>query len=252
MKVVFIGDIHGRGQWKSILQKEKDADIVVFFGDYFDSKEGIGGEEQLQNFQEIVEAKMSLEKLRKKVVLLFGNHDYHYMPWHTREPYSGFTEEFQEPFQKALLENLSHLQMAFSFEHVLCSHAGISSIWMDRNIGREDKGAWSRHNPPGIVDAVNQLFLSEPKKFDSQGFESSGDEPQQTPIWIRPKSLRESNFGALEETVVQVVGHTRVKNAAHEFQRSLSDWGGRYFLADNLFLSNYLALEDGVWGLESI
>ena len=27
MKVIFIGDIHGRGQWKSILQKEGRSDV---------------------------------------------------------------------------------------------------------------------------------------------------------------------------------------------------------------------------------
>jgi hypothetical protein len=249
MRIIFIGDIHGRSQWKSILRKEENAEIMVFFGDYFDSKEGITGEDQLQNFLEIIEAKKSLEKLNKKVVLLFGNHDYHYMPWHTREPYSGFNEEFQTPFQNALVEHLENLQMAFSFQNLLCSHAGISSIWMDRNIGQEAHGAWSRYDLPELVNAVNKLFQNDPKKFDSQGFESSGDEPQQTPIWIRPKSLIESNLGTLQETAVQIVGHTRVKNAEAEFQRSLNEWGGRYFMTDCLFLGYYLSWEDGKWGL---
>jgi hypothetical protein len=249
MRVIFIGDIHGRSLWKEIVEKEKYAEVVVFYGDYFDSKEEIGGEAQLQNFLEIIAFKTNQEKLGKKVVLLFGNHDYHYMPWYTREPYSGFTEEFKEHFQKALVDHLHHLQIVFSFENVFCSHAGISSIWVNRNIGSEDKGVWSRHDLPGLAHAINQLFLSDPKKFDSQGFESSGDEPQQTPIWIRPKSLRESNVGILEETSVQVVGHTRVKDAEADFQRSINEWEGKYFLVDSLFLGNYLIWDNGTWQL---
>jgi len=75
MRVIFIGDIHGRSLWKEIVEKEKSADIVVFYGDFFDSKEHIGGEAQLQNFLEIITFKKNQEKLGEKVVLLFGNHD---------------------------------------------------------------------------------------------------------------------------------------------------------------------------------
>ena len=36
MKYILIGDIHGRTQWKKIVEKEKDADKFIFLGDYFD------------------------------------------------------------------------------------------------------------------------------------------------------------------------------------------------------------------------
>ena len=36
MKYIFIGDVHGRTNWKQIIDKEKDADKFIFFGDYFD------------------------------------------------------------------------------------------------------------------------------------------------------------------------------------------------------------------------
>lgn len=47
MRVIFIGDIHGRSLWKEIVETEKSSDVVVFYGDFFDSKEQIGGEAQL-------------------------------------------------------------------------------------------------------------------------------------------------------------------------------------------------------------
>jgi predicted phosphodiesterase len=37
MKIVAIGDIHGRDYWKQIIEQEQDADVFVFVGDYFDS-----------------------------------------------------------------------------------------------------------------------------------------------------------------------------------------------------------------------
>ena len=63
-----------------------------------------------------------------------------------------------------------------------------------------------------IVAAVNRLFLEKPKAFDSQGFDSSGDEPQQTPIWIRPYSLVKANVDIMEPHCRQVFGHTRMKD----------------------------------------
>lgn len=71
MKTIAIGDCHGRSFWKLITQIEKDADEIVFLGDYFDSRDGFTGVEQIHNFKEILEYKESTEK---KVTLLIGNH----------------------------------------------------------------------------------------------------------------------------------------------------------------------------------
>jgi hypothetical protein len=35
---IFIGDIHGRDSWQKIVEQESQADIFIFYGDYFDSK----------------------------------------------------------------------------------------------------------------------------------------------------------------------------------------------------------------------
>ena len=246
MKAVFLGDIHGRSIWQSIVANENDADIFVFLGDYFDSKESISGPQQLANFQQIVEFKTEAESLGKQVVMLFGNHDYHYMPWHTREPYSGYQKTMAPKIQKALLQHFSLFQMAYSFDDVLCSHAGISSIWMHRNIGPEGEvGKWSRNDLNSIVVAVNHLFLDKPKAFDSQGFDSSGDEPQQTPIWIRPYSLVKSNFEILESHCRQVFGHTRMKDLEKNWTEVMALWNGRYIATDGLHLGAYWVYEEG-------
>ncbi len=55
-KTIIVGDVHGRDQWKQIVAQEKDADTVIFLGDYFDSF-NISAVEQMHNFKEIVEFK---------------------------------------------------------------------------------------------------------------------------------------------------------------------------------------------------
>ena len=246
MKAIFLGDIHGRSIWQSIVANEKDADIFLFLGDYFDSKESISGPKQLENFRQIIAFKQAAESQGKQVVLLFGNHDFHYMPWHTREPYSGYQKTMAPKIQKALLEHFEQFQMAYSFDDVLCSHAGISSIWLHRNIGPEGEvGKWMRGDLQSIVAAVNRLFLEKPKAFDSQGFDSSGDEPQQTPIWIRPYSLVKANVDIMEPHCRQVFGHTRMKDLDKNWLEVMELWNGRYIATDGLHLGAYWIYDSG-------
>ncbi len=73
MKTIFIGDIHGRDVWKTIIDNETP-NRVVFMGDYFDSFD-ISPAEQQYNFKEIIEFK---EKGECEVIMLVGNHDFHY------------------------------------------------------------------------------------------------------------------------------------------------------------------------------
>ena len=51
MKIIAIGDLHGRTLWKYIVSKV-DFDVVVFIGDYFDTHENISPVQQIKNFKE--------------------------------------------------------------------------------------------------------------------------------------------------------------------------------------------------------
>ena len=59
-KNIYIGDIHGRDIWEEIVEEHKDADNIVFIGDYFDSF-NIPGRVQLRNARDIVEFKKEQE-----------------------------------------------------------------------------------------------------------------------------------------------------------------------------------------------
>jgi predicted phosphodiesterase len=74
MKIICIGDIHGRDCWVKILEQNPDADLFVFEGDYFDSFT-IPALEQINNFKLILKFR---DENPNKVIMLFGNHDFHY------------------------------------------------------------------------------------------------------------------------------------------------------------------------------
>ena len=73
--VIGIGDVHGRVIWKDIIKKESEANLFIFIGDYFDSREGYTSDQQIDNFRDIIEFK---KQNINKVILLTGNHDFVY------------------------------------------------------------------------------------------------------------------------------------------------------------------------------
>ena len=69
MRIIAIGDIHGRTIWKDIVNQEFD--LCVFLGDYVDSHDEIPAKQQVDNLLDILEFK---EHNSNKVILLRGNH----------------------------------------------------------------------------------------------------------------------------------------------------------------------------------
>jgi predicted MPP superfamily phosphohydrolase len=248
MKTIIIGDIHGRDLWKRIVDVEADADRIVFLGDYFDSFD-IPGVVQLQNFLDIIDFK---KNSNKEVVLLFGNHDYHYMPGFIGMGYSGYQTGLAYQFREAISANLEHLQMAHLFDNVLCSHAGISPEWLEISFGKpkdESEHNWSTDtldDVRDVVELINEHFKFKPSIFEFNGWDPHGDNTYQTPIWIRPASLMASNKKntSLKKHVIQVVGHTQVKNIFESVKATEKSMGGKYYLNDAIASNGYLTVEN--------
>jgi hypothetical protein len=233
MKTLLIGDIHGRTTWKEIIQKESP-NRVVFFGDYFDSFT-ISGIDQIHNFNQIIEFK---ETTDIEVIMLVGNHDHHYM--NVGETYSGFQPALQHDIYFTLKENTKHLQVVYLFDNILCSHAGISPIWLDQTFG-----LWSKST---MVDDVNELYNYQPRKFNfsHKGFDPYGDSVEQGPLWIRPRSLMKSNKGddGFKKNFIQVFGHTQLDNIHNSFISSEKSMGGKYYNIDVLESGGYVVHEN--------
>jgi hypothetical protein len=75
----------------------------------------------------------------------------------------------------------------------------------------------------------------------SQYIDPSGDDIEQSPIWIRPRSLFKVNHDTLRKQVIQVFGHTQVEKID---TKGLST-GERYYLIDCLGTSGqYMIIDD--------
>jgi hypothetical protein len=240
MKTVVIGDIHGRSVWKLIVGIEKP-DRVIFIGDYFDSFD-IKGVDQLSNFQDIIAFK---ENNQCEVIMLIGNHDYHYFPEIGDVGISGYQHLFAPSIQFVVDDNRKHLQMAYQMGEFLFTHAGVSSDFMNNVF--DDEFGWKVEN---IATDLNELFKYKPKSFNfgamcnlklSYYLDPTGDNMEQSPIWIRPRSLFKVNHDTLRKQVIQVFGHTQISKID---TKGLST-GERYYLIDCLGTSGqYMIIDD--------
>lgn len=219
MKIIGIGDIHGRSDWKQIISIEHDYDKVVFIGDYFDSFD-ILPHDQLSNFYKILEFK---EQNPDKVVLLLGNHDYHYIS-NPPERYSGYNEMWESDFRIALNKGLREdlIQLCYLYKNYLFTHAGVTNKWatgIDVN---------------NLEKEINDILIYEPWKLRFQGFDPYGDDITQSPMWVRPNSLKKDYI----RNYIHVVGHTQQMKEIQIKKHAI--------FIDSLINKNYLVIENNV------
>jgi hypothetical protein len=244
MKTIILGDTHGRSTWKIAIHQDKP-DRVIFIGDYFDSFE-ISGVEQINNFKEIIQYKEDNPQV--EVVMLIGNHDYHYFPEIGYTGTTGYQSGIAPSITQVIDENRHHLQMAYQMDRFLFTHAGVSPVFMDEAFGSI---GWQKEN---IEEDLNELFRFKPRVFDFNGFDATGDNTTQTPIWIRPRSLMSANKKhpkGLKKDYIQVVGHTQMRKL--DIESSDKFTGGRYYFIDTMDTTGqYLIWQDNKLTVNSI
>lgn len=196
MRIVSIWDIHWKDIRKKIVEKEKDADKIIFMWDYLDSFT-IDIETQIQNFKEIVEFK---RKNPKQVVLLFGNHDFHY--WSDMEQYSWYssiTKMQVKDIYKELIANYE-IELMYRIENNVYSHAWISVDWLASYFDF-DYEKWILEFEWTDLGELELLLIFSPS--DMYWY---WEDKYQSPIWIRPMALMNN----IPEWYNMIVGHTRV------------------------------------------
>ena len=226
MKILVLGDIHGRTIWKDIIEKESP-DKVIFLGDYVSTHDNISADQQLSNLNNILNYK---EENSDKVILLRGNHDIQHLGYYWARC-SGLDPKVrnymaEESFREYFLKLTQWIYVDENLKTIF-SHAGISSIWMDNS------------NINSIYD-INKLEPSELFAFTPNStHDYYGDSVTQPPIWIRPQALYECNIADWD----QVVGHTPVIKDIINI-REFTKNNRNIWLCDALNISKYLIIDN--------
>jgi len=232
MKTVVLGDIHGRSVWKDIIHKE-NPDRIIFIGDYFDSYEKDNNAiQQMNNFNEIIQLKKTFNK---EIILLIGNHDYHYMRG-VAEHYSGYQPLHRINIEELLFTNMIYLQMCYVMDNIFFTHAGITKTFLERN--NIKIGSFSY-----IENSLNDLIVYKPSSFAFCGYDIYGDDITQSPIWVRPKSLLEDGI----DNIIQIVGHTYVRHI------QITSVGNKtFYFIDAISNNEYLTIIDNKINIVSL
>lgn len=200
-----IGDIHGRTSWKELVDEDC---INIFVGDYFDPYGRISIDALCDNFKEIIALK---QRLPDKVILLYGNHDYAYLP-KVHELNSRYDTQNAKTIASLFVENQDLFYgVAYAVgENYIVTHAGITKAWKNKYLPDLDD-----ISPSKMEKAINKLWRLSKSAFGFKGnadfMDFYGESTCHSPIWVRPQSLEMGNLYRGTD-IIQIVGHTQFKD----------------------------------------
>lgn len=122
MRILVVGDLHGKNCWQDI--KVNEYDKIIFLGDYVDG-DTHSDEEVYINLQNICLFK---ELHLDKVVLLLGNHDIQYRHYPAYRC-SGFRMSMANALADFFNHHAHLFQLAYQLNNFLFTHAGLSNAW---------------------------------------------------------------------------------------------------------------------------
>lgn len=245
MKIITIGDIHGRDIWKpylfqplndSLETRFDQADKVIFIGDYVDSFDRLNFD-IYDNLVEIIELK---KQYPDKVILLLGNHDYSYVNGYTG--ISGYRISMEFDLKQLFNKEWSLFDAAFQYGDVMWTHAGLSEKYLDdlRKFLKQ-RNLYDDIVEQGLdtAEVLNVLKEMKSDELYLYSVESGGTLPRGSagPLWIRPRELE--LFAP--DFITQVVGHTvmnqiDIRNIGNDnkifFVDTVKDFSGEFLILE--------------------
>ena len=195
MKTVSIGDTHGMAVVDSVMKIIDNFDKFIFVGDYVDSFD-VDDHSMKTNLLDLIELK---SKYPEKVVLLWGNHDIHYLLG--KDYYcSGYRPGMRKVFHTIFQENEKLFQFSYQSGDYIWTHAGITEFWFEKKFR-------TGNIELTIADLLNEAFtLRYPPLFDI-GYNREGRQRTGGPLWCDKAELISGPLKGYN----QIVGHNRVE-----------------------------------------
>lgn len=220
MKIITIGDLHGRDIWKVIADKHELYDRIIFIGDYVDQgmyneqtkgwTQTISNEQIANNLLDIIAFKNAYPD---KVVLLIGNHElpYLYFPDEERTYVcEGYRPDGQPELTVILQNNRRLFDVAYQYKNYLWTHAGVSNTWYADFF--EKMKAFKIYPEWDIADTFNAINETALRKYLHQ----KGSSRMKFPA--KEKQAGGITWADNNETATdylsgfhQIVGHTPIK-----------------------------------------
>lgn len=207
MNVLIVPDVHGRTFWRRAKDLAKQYQKIIFLGDYLDpyGYEGITPDMALEEFKEIIEFK---KKYPKKVTLLLGNHDLHYLfpyfiPSTRRNIFK--VAEYQRMYEENR-DLFTCFKMFRSFGHKwLFSHAGITQHWL-----RQNKISLSELLDKSLDELLDNKGIRWGGLLEQISYHRGGNYRWGSPVWADIHEVQD-DAAVLNEKLTQIVGHNQIR-----------------------------------------
>lgn len=172
MKILAIGDLHGRPYNKYLTNIEK-YDKIIFLGDYVDSFY-LSDIEIIDNLKKLIQFK---KDNLNKVELLIGNHDFQYMGYLRQADHcSGFRYSYSAELYKIFNDNKELFKVAYQYKNTLFTHAGLTADYFQQlswsNLKNIINFEISENNT--YADILNKILIVNPYSLWSIGSARGG------------------------------------------------------------------------------
>ena len=222
MKILTIGDIHGKNIWRTfadinwLLTAEPEAagfapfepeyDKYIFLGDYCDAYDK-DNKTIIENLLEIIKFKTLYPN---NVILLWGNHDVEYFldkPWLPKKTaISGFRPEMHYDLYEIFDKNQNLFQLAYQVNNYLFTHAGVHFGWYHFVFAKAIKEFnW---NDLTVAEQLNIAFEQRLNCLFDVDFYRGGHKRVGGPLWVDKKLIDKKPL----KNMNQIVGHNPVKD----------------------------------------
>lgn len=227
--IIVFPDIHGRDFWKTVVNKYIDNEeyLFVFLGDYLDpyiTIDDISETKSLQNFHDLCDTL----KDHTRTVMLFGNHDWHYLPWMQDVYGCRRSTLYYDKISDFFVANFDKFDIAFEYvmdngKKYLFTHAGVTIGWAKELTWLVDEGSptevQTEYKKYFNADNLNALKYNKDKRFLLWriSYERGGDDHEGSCLWADYCDMKETEQLAIvahiDDIPYQVYGHTYSKDA---------------------------------------
>lgn len=212
MKVLSIGDIHCRDNWKEVIDKHKDeVDKIIILGDIPDPYISMSHWEKLGKIYEVFDY---FDENSEIIDIIWGNHDVHYLLGYGFKPCSRHDMQTYKPMDELYKSYVGKMKVAIKHDNYLWTHGGVSESWVLSHKDLLTNKYKLLSDYSNIDEVLNDMFLTEDRKYlyDCPPLRN-GLELHGGPFWCDKKELYDERDGYndLLPGFHQIVGHNKFR-----------------------------------------
>ena len=230
MKVLVIPDVHLKPKMFEVasdLSKENNVDCVVCLMDIADDWDK---QMNITLYEETYDAAIRFAKQHPNSLWCYGNHDISYLLGALESGYSFYAEAMVRSKvgeMERLLCKDNRLAFIHKIDNVLFMHGGLTDYYVRQHAKSKDY-----NDVAAVVKAINDLPMRELWRDDS-------------PIWSRPQMGWMKMYKPRK--LLQVVGHTPVKEITKEGNLISCDTFSTYSNGEPVGTEEFLLLDTEAW-----